>query len=254
MTFGVSRDQGAFEWAGASLSSVFAQPANLLRPKFWRMLYDIIRFNQLALSLLSDAYESEEDPTGSPDSKGQSTTRQESIGHYLEREEYSEAFKNDYLIPMTACVWSTSPDKAALNFPAVTLVRFMWNHHLLNTISPRVPWMTIKEGTQQYIEAVLRSFPNAKIHLGKGVKSVLSIKSGQVDLSFQDGDIETFDHVVLATHGDQAMEIMKDVANPEEKTILSHFKTSRNTAVLHSDRSVRPELVHHLIHADIPSS
>lgn len=118
MTFSVTRDQGAFEWSGSSLSSLFAQRSNLFRPSMWRMLFDIIRFNTFALDLLT---------TSSGDD-----TEEETLGAYLDREGYSDAFRNDYLIPMTAAVWSTSPEKCALEFPAVTLVRFMY-------ACPRIP-------------------------------------------------------------------------------------------------------------------
>jgi predicted NAD/FAD-binding protein len=126
MTFGVSRDQGLFEWAGTSLSAVFAQRQNLLSPRMWRMIFDIIRFNQYALDLLKTEEKSAEYVNGNSNTNGvYHAEEQESIGQYLAREGYSDAFRDDYLIPMTAAVWSTSPDKATLEFPAVTLVRFM---------------------------------------------------------------------------------------------------------------------------------
>lgn len=122
MTFGVSRDQGLFEWAGTSIGAIFAQRRNFLSPKMWRMIFDIIRFNQFALDLLME----DEGPT--PTRSGalnRANDEGEMIGQYLEREGYSDAFRDDYLIPMTAAVWSTSPDKCSLEFPAVTLVRFL---------------------------------------------------------------------------------------------------------------------------------
>jgi predicted NAD/FAD-binding protein len=123
MTFGVSRDQGLFEWAGTSLSAVFAQRKNLFSPRMWRMIFDIIRFNTFALDLLM-VEEKSQDFTYS-NGVHHEAQKQETIGQYLEREGYSDAFRDDYLIPMTAAVWSTSPDKCSLEFPAVTLVRFM---------------------------------------------------------------------------------------------------------------------------------
>jgi len=119
MTFSVSRDQGLFEWAGKSLSSVFCQRANIFSPRMWRMVFDIIRFNQYALDLLR------KDTSESKAANGSSSPPEETIGEYLEREGYSDAFRDDYLIPMTAAVWSTSPDKCSLEFPAVTLIRFL---------------------------------------------------------------------------------------------------------------------------------
>lgn len=129
MTFSVSRDHGLFEWAGTSLDSVFCQRRHIFSPRMWRMIFDIVRFNQFALDLLAedDAVRASRHAhtNGHSLSNGTSATAEESIGRYLEREGYSDAFRDDYLIPMTAAVWSTKPDSCALEFPAVTLVRFL---------------------------------------------------------------------------------------------------------------------------------
>jgi predicted NAD/FAD-binding protein len=129
MTFGVSRDQGLFEWAGTSLAAVFAQRKNIFSPRMWRMIFDIIRFNQFALDLLKEEEKSEAYTNGNRNGNGVNgvhhAKEQETIGQYLDREGYSEGFRDDYLIPMTAAVWSTSPDKCTLEFPAITLVRFL---------------------------------------------------------------------------------------------------------------------------------
>lgn len=243
MTFAVSRDQGNFEWAGISLSSVFAQRGNIFKISMWRMLFDIVRFNQYALDLLSNEEESEIDPTGTtrkidPAKGAQKSPHQQSIGEYLDQENYSEAFRNDYLIPMTAAVWSTSPDKCSLEFPAITLVRFMWNHHLLTTISARPPWRTIKDGSKQYIDAVMKDFPMKQVHLNTAVKSLQTQIDNRVLLIRSDGKKELYDHVIVATHGDQALKMISQTATPKEKEILSNFKTSTNTVSLHSDLSV----------------
>lgn len=124
MSFGVCRDHDKFEWSG-SLQGVFAQRRNLFRISHWRMLFDIVRFNQYALDLLT---------------VDEASTRDITIGQYLDEHHYSQAFRDEYLIPMTAAVWSTSPDKASLEFPAQTLIRFMWNHHLLSSVSRRPDW------------------------------------------------------------------------------------------------------------------
>lgn len=243
MTFAVSRDQGNFEWAGISLSSVFAQRSNIFKISMWRMLFDIVRFNQYALDLLSNEEESEIDPTGTtrkidPAKGAQKSPHEQSIGEYLDQENYSEAFRNDYLIPMTAAVWSTSPDKCSLEFPAITLVRFMWNHHLLTTISARPPWRTIKYGSKQYIDAVMKDFPMKQVHLNTAVKSLQTQIDNRVLLIRSDGKKELYDHVIVATHGDQALKMISQTATPKEIEILSNFKTSTNTVSLHSDLSV----------------
>jgi predicted NAD/FAD-binding protein len=239
MTFGVSRDGGKFEWTGTSLSAIFAQRQNFFKPRMWRLIFDIIRFNQFALDLLTSKNESENDPSRGEGKEGKPRPNEESIGHYLDREGYSQTFKDDYLIPMTAAVWSTSPDKCSLDFPAITLVRFLWNHHLLNTISARPDWMTIPGGTQQYIDAVMADFPSDRVHLKSEVTGLIPGKNGAVFLSVND-KVEVFDHVILATHGDQAMKILGQAATEQEKEILNGFKTSRNVAILHSDLSLMP--------------
>jgi predicted NAD/FAD-binding protein len=163
---------------------------------------------------------------------------QESIGEYLHRNNYSAKFIDDYLIPMTACVWSTSPDKCSLEFPAATLIRFLWNHHLLSTLSARPPWLTIPGGSQRYIDAVMKDFPKDRVHLNTAVDSVRS-SFGTVTLGAATGRTETFDHIILATHGDEALNLIYKGATEEEISILNCFKTSKNTAFLHSDLSVR---------------
>lgn len=225
MTFGISRDAGLFEWSGTSLSALFAQPTNALRPSFWRMIFDIVRFNLFSLDLLSSSTTLPTDLT---------------IGEYLEREGYSDTFRDDYLIPMTACVWSTGPDKCALEFPALTLVRFMWNHHLLSTIAERPPWLTIEGGSKKYIDAVMKDCADAKVYLETQVES-LQRKNGRVLLTLAGragGSTADFDEVVLACHGDQARWIVGDEATHDEREILDAFETTPNTAYLHSDLSV----------------
>ncbi len=245
MTFSVSRDRGLFEWAGTSLSTIFAQRNNLLKPRMWRMIFDIIRFNQFALNLLHDEDESEFTPSGQDgcSSMTEGPPHEKSIGAYLDRHGYSDAFRDDYLIPMTAAIWSTSPDKALLEFPAVTLIRFLWNHHLLSTISARPSWMTIMNGAKQYIDAVMADFPPERVYIGTAVVSLEIQSNHQIKLKRADGKEDTYDHVILATHGDEALQIIRPIATAEEIDIMSGFKTSTNTAVLHSDLSVSHALV-----------
>ncbi|KAI8934813.1 hypothetical protein NX059_008494 [Plenodomus lindquistii] len=230
MTFGISRDAGGFEWSGTSGAALFAQPENALRPTFWRMIFDIVRFNQFALDLLAIV----------PGSPAATAATEMSIGEYLQKEGYSDAFRDDYLIPMTACVWSTGADKCALEFPALTLVRFMWNHHLLSTISERPPWLTVANGAKSYIDAVMNESSKANVRLGTGVKGIQR-RDGKIELSLStksQDKTELFDQVILACHGDQARQLLGDAATPEENDILNAFETTPNTAYLHSDLSV----------------
>ena len=240
MTFGISRDAGAFEWAGTSLSAVFAQRQNIFSRRMWRMIFDIVRFNQYALDLLADEDESEIDPSDAGGGRqcANKPRHQQSIGEYLDLHGYSEGFRDDYLIPMTASVWSTHPDKASLDFPAITLIRFLWNHHLLNTITARPTWMTIPGGTKQYIDKVMRDFPKSNIHLCTPVDSLTHTSDSKIILETTSGASERYDHVILATHGDQARHIVRKLSNATEKDVLAGFNSSTNTAVLHTDRSV----------------
>ena len=210
------------------------------------MIFDIIRFNQFALDLLAQDNESEGDPAphnekGMSNGNFTKTYQNLTIGEYLDREGYSTAFADDYLIPMTAAVWSTGPHKTALEFPAVTLVRFLWNHHLLSTISARPPWRTIPGGTKQYIEAVLKDVPSSHIHLSAPIKSITQSPDQKLTLHTQSGEKSTYDHVILATHAPTTLSIISETATDTERSILSAFETNHNTVYLHSSLSLMPQ-------------
>lgn len=249
MTFGVSRDHGVFEWSGEA-QGIFAQKRNLFSPRHWRMIFDIVRFNQFALDTLlhdDDDY-GEELVNGSH--SGKAAREQEAnmtIGEYLDRHGYSQGFRDDYLIPMTAAVWSTSPDKASLEFPAKTLIRFMWNHHLLSTLAERPAWLTIPGGSQRYIDAIVDSFPEDRLHLhtscevanvlrparqGDGLVTVswINAKSGRIE-----GD--AFDHVILACHGDEVLPLLAKHGALQRPTSSSSSTTSGSSP--RSDKFVK---------------
>jgi predicted NAD/FAD-binding protein len=270
MTFGVSRDNGAFEWSGEG-QGIFAQRRNLFRPRHWRMIFDIIRFNQFALDLLADDDEGVVTRFGSS-VEGRKQLRDLTIGQYLEKEGYSRAFRDDYLIPMTAAVWSTSPDKTSLEFPAHTLVRFMWNHHLLSTLAVRPPWLTIAGGSQRYIDAIVKGYPAGKLHIHTSCEVSNILRPSEagdtgVTVSWIDsesGRIEgdMFHHAILASHGDDVLPLLakhgsqsKITSNTEsliksssglqylsqeEFEVFSAFQTTENVCYLHSDLSLMP--------------
>lgn len=238
MTYAVSRDYGAFEWAGKSLAGVFTQPRNLFSPHMWRMIFDIIRFNQFALDLFLVDQKGEE--YININGVVHHTEHLETIGQYLERKGYSRAFREDYLIPRASAAWSTSPEDCPLDLPAVTLVRFMWTHHLLSTFDATPQWLTLKYGARSYIEVIMKGFPSNHVFLNTPVESIVNDASGRVQLNLVNGESRLFDHVIVATHGDQAYNLIKHGASPEERRILSEFQTSLSTAVLHSDVSLMP--------------
>lgn len=267
MTFGVSRDSGAFEWSGEG-QGIFAQRRNLFRPRHWRMIFDIIRFNQFALDLLADDDESTATRPGSS-VPGRKTSGDMTIGEYLEKESYSKSFKDDYLIPMTAAVWSTSPDKTSLEFPAHTLVRFMWNHHLLSTLAVRPPWLTIAGGSQRYIDAIVKGYPANRLHLHTSCEVANILRPASPEdtgvtvswISSESGRIEgdLFDHVILAAHGDDIIPLLAkqgsktatesfakspvglQYVSKEEFDVFSAFQTTENVCYLHSDLSLMPQ-------------
>ncbi|KAF2766107.1 FAD/NAD(P)-binding domain-containing protein [Teratosphaeria nubilosa] len=219
MTFGVSRDGGKFEWSGES-QGIFAQRRNLFRPAHWRMIFDIIRFNQFALDLLAD------DKLG-PHRK---YPQDMSIGSYLDAQGYCQSFRDDYLIPMTAAVWSTSPDKCSLEFPATTLVRFMWNHHLLSTIASRPPWLTIPGGSQRYIDAIVSQFPKDRLHLHTNCEVANVLRPTRNDGPDSSVTVSWIDSRTGRIEGDIFSHL----------DIFSSFHTTQNTTYLHSDLSLMP--------------
>ncbi|KAJ3015441.1 hypothetical protein NUW54_g1049 [Trametes sanguinea] len=237
MTFSVSRDGGAFEWAGNNLLSVFCQPSRLLDPNMWRLLYDVLRFNANAQRLLLNF----------KFSKGGTRDGELSIGEYLQKHGYSDWFRDNYLIPMTAAIWSTPPDKCALDFPARTLIQFMFNHHLLQ-ITGKPSWLTLRGGSRTYVKKIIASLPASQVHLSTPIRAARTVptlgdsqRDSQVLLETASGDNLRFDEVIMACHTDTTVDILNAGGgmSAEETRILGKFKWNRNEAVLHRDERVR---------------
>ncbi|KAG9303903.1 hypothetical protein G9A89_005813 [Geosiphon pyriformis] len=229
MSFSVSRNKGEFEWSGRNLLTVFAQPQNLWNFSMWRTLYDIFRFNFHATELLELADDHPE--------------KAMSLGDYLDLHGYSTSFRDNYLFPMTAAIWSTPIDKCALDFPIYTLIQFMHNHRLLQVLD-RVQWLTVKDGSRKYVEMIASKINDIRLST-----RVISIRrevnspnfSPIITLTDDKGEQEQYDHVIFATHSDQALKILGDSATSEEKKILSGIPYSQNRAVLHNDLSLMPQ-------------
>ncbi|KAF5017632.1 hypothetical protein F66182_10418 [Fusarium sp. NRRL 66182] len=239
MSFSVSRDRGAFEWAGSSLTAFFCQRRNMLSPSMWRMLFDIVRFNKFALDLLCN----EEEDVSNIEVRSKSIHDVDTgvtIGEYLDREGYSQAFRDNYLLPLIASIWSTSPDMCSLEFPAATVVRFLWNNHLLSIAATRPEWLILEDGSKSYIDAVIKGFPPNHLFLKTAVKHVTTESDGRVRVHLENGSSARYDHVILATHGDEAYDIIKSSATEQERSIMSCFRTSQNEVVLHSDLDMMP--------------
>ncbi|CAK5263045.1 unnamed protein product [Mycena citricolor] len=219
MTFSVSRDRGAFEWAGDTIFTVFCQPWRLVDPDMWRLLYDVLRFNACARSILRDDFPAET-----------------SIGEYLDKEGYSMSFKDNYLIPMTACIWSTPPEKCALDFPAKTLVSYD------DKVTGKPSWLTLDGGSRVYVNRILSKLPQHQLHLSTPIRAVSTFpERDTVDLVTSAGVTETYDHVIFACHSDTALSILQagEGLTAEEEAILGKFQWNQNEAVLHCDTNVR---------------
>ncbi len=216
MSLGVSMDGGRLEYGGDNFSSLFAQPRNLLRPRFWSMLRDLLRFYREApghAHLLEET----------------------SLDDYLFTEGYGTAFRDDHLYPMAAAIWST-PAAEIGAYPAAAFIRFCVNHGLLQ-VKDRPAWRTVDGGSRAYVARLTRSFSD-RIATGRAVRSVRRL-GRQVQVEDVAGFCETFDHVVIATHADQALTLLMD-PSAQERTLLGAFGYSVNEAVLHSDASLMP--------------
>lgn len=241
MSFSVSMDGGMFEWASTSIGGFLAQLSNIFRPWFWRLVFDILRFNLFAAEILSsDEYGSVEKSRSRVDDKRPTPICEgESIGSYLERHCYSPQFRENYIIPMVAAPWCIDPDEFSNRFPAKDLIEFMLSHALLDTMWRTLRWHTIETGSVAYVDAFMRSLqPDQHLHLGAAVQQIDRQSNGKIRLTVGEGSREEFDHVILAVHANQALKALGKSATASEKDILSNFHTTRNVCVLHSDESV----------------
>lgn len=227
MSFGVTDrnfDDGAgLTYRATSIRTLFADRRNLVRPTMWRMLADIIRFHRAGNRLLEAC-----------DADASHEAHAQTIGEFLQKGRYSEAFIDLHLVPMGASVWSADPDSFT-EFPAVALLRFLRNHGLLN-IGNRPQWRTISGGSRVYVDEIARRF-DGTIRLNSPVTSVLRTDEG-VEVH-SPGGVEIFDRVILSCHSDQALEMLAD-PTPDEKEVLGAIGYQPNIATLHTDTSVMP--------------
>ena len=216
MSFSVSMGEGGFEYQGRALG-LLAQPSNLAHGDYRRMIRDIVRFTREAGELIG---------TGSA----------ESTGDYLARRGYSRSFRDDFLLPVTACIWSSSLD-AMLDYPAQTMVGFLDNHGLLQ-VRHRPQWRTVTGGSRTYVGRVARRFSGG-VRLSTPVDAILRDGDERTVIDARGGR-DRFDHVVFATHADATLAILGPEATPEERRILGAFRYQTNRAVLHRDPRLMP--------------
>lgn len=216
MSFSVHNAASGLQYNATSLDGLFCQRRNLVSPRFWGMLRDLYRFYRQAPALLS---QSGPGP---------------SLGDYLTEHGYGRAFRDEHLVPMASALWSSPPGQV-LAFPARYLVQFMANHQMLQ-VSDRPEWRVIRGGSRVYVDALQARWP-VQVRLSTPVQSLRRDAQG-VELACTDRR-ERFDHVVLACHSDQALDLLADV-DERERDILGAIAYQPNEAVLHTDASVLP--------------
>ena len=216
MSFSVSDPVSGLEYNATNLDKLFCQRKNLLSPKFHRMLADLVRFYRHAPGLLAD----------------ESNTQ--TLGDYLRENRYSQVFIEQHLIPMACALWS-GPSASIEQFPARYFVQFMHNHNMLS-LSKRPLWRVVKDGSSSYVDALLKKF-TGDLKLNAKVEKI-SRHSDGVRLQVN-GQQQQFDQVVLACHSDQALALLEDASEAEQK-ILGGIAYQKNQMLLHSDTSVLP--------------
>jgi predicted NAD/FAD-binding protein len=218
MSFSVSLGAGGFEYFG-SAPGLFAQPSNLLRPAFWRLFRDLLRFYRAA-----------------PDLASRLDLDRITLGELLAEGGYSDVFARRHLLPMAAAIWSSKLDDI-LGFPAQTFVRFFENHGLFS-LGARPQWRSVLGGSRRYVEALSAPFRNG-VHLATPISALRRTPAGVI-LRDAAGRERRFDQLVIATHADQALAMLGQEASHDERRILGAFRYQENRAVLHRDPALMP--------------
>ena len=217
MSFGASFDDGALEYALRSLNSLFAQRRNLVRPAYLRMLADVLRFNRTAEYALADPGLT--------------------LGEYLDRQGLGAAFRDWYLLPFSAAIWSAAPADM-LAFPAATFVRFFKNHGLLSARG-QPQWRTVKGGSRVYVEQLATALKANGVAIRAGTPAIAVRHADGLSVRAAGGEAEAFDAVILACHADQAERLLAQ-PDADQTRILGALRYTPNRAVLHTDARQMP--------------
>ena len=236
MSFSVSIDASEktghskkIEWAGNDLNSFFGQRSNLFSSSFWRMAYDILRFNRLATRL------AEEQIT----SKLEYSEPDERIKDFLDRNRFSTSFRENYFLPMIGAIWSCSVEQM-LEFPIQTMVRFCHNHGLLQ-IQNRPQWLTVKGGSREYVKLLVAALEKHQVQFIREPVSRVNAsqtENSQVEVITASGSRQ-FDEVVMACHSDQTLDLVHGI-NQDARNILASVPYQKNRAILHTDINFLP--------------
>jgi predicted NAD/FAD-binding protein len=219
MSFSVQHLPSALEYNGTSLNHLFGQRRNLLNPGFWKLLLTINKFNEEAIAALTEP-----------------RYQEMTLAQYVAARGYGGDLLARYLVPMSSAVWSTPPE-LMLEFPALTLLRFWHNHGFLG-LRTQHPWRTVSDGSRSYVPKITAPYRD-KIQLNRRAVRVARL-ANKVNITFEDGSVDTVDKIILACHGDQALQLLAD-PTPLEQRLLSTFKYQPNTATVHTDSSVMPK-------------
>ena len=206
------------EWSGTDLNSVFAQRANLVNPRFWRMLADVLRFNALCTRIAKEQRDKE---------------LQQPLSDFLRTHKFSDPFRDWYFLPMLGCIWSCPTDQM-LQFPVATMIRFCHNHGLIQ-VTNRPQWFSVVGGARNYVEKILAGVHDKRLN----TPVRLIERDAQGVRVITDGHAERFDQVVIATHTDQALSLLREPST-YERSLLGAIRYQDNRAVLHTDASVLP--------------
>lgn len=219
MTFGISANKGELEYNGTDIRGLFAQRSNLIKPSFWLMIKDLLRFYRQVEAMSADK-----------------DIEQLSLGDLLAKYRYGKHFIYDHLLPMGAAIWSTPVDKM-LEYPASSFLRFCQNHGLVQ-LSDRPQWRTVVGGSHQYVEKIKTALGD-NIKLNSRIHRIIRKNNG-VTIEDHHGNNRHFDEVILACHSDQALDLL-DAPTETEKKLLSQFPYQRNIAYLHTDENQMPQ-------------
>ena len=218
MSFSVRNNPLGLEYNGHNLNTLFSQRRNLLRPKFYRLIRDILYFNKAAKKAIEEG-----------------VAENITVDTFVNQQSLSDIFKNNYLLPMAAAIWSCSMEQAG-EFPLHFFLKFFLNHGLLD-IKNRPQWYAVKGGSKAYIDPMTSGFKD-RIRLSSPVNSVVRDDSW-IEVNHATGK-EIFDQLVFACHSDQALDLLKN-ASIEEKAILGELLYQQNDVILHSDASLMPK-------------
>jgi len=216
MTFGVSADNGSLEWGAQNLNAVFGQRSNILNPRFWKFLVDILRFNNGAEAAAA-------------------RNPGKTLGELIAIMGLGDWFVKYYILPMGGAIWSCPLD-VMMGFPANFFVSFFKSHGLL-TVTQQPQWHTVTGGSKEYIRRLTAPFAS-RIRLSAAVKAIR--QDGRVQITDAQGHIQEYDHAVFACHADETVSILQD-PTAEEASVLGKFRYQPNRAVLHKDQSFMPK-------------